>query len=178
MILCVALPGPQGVLVFSQTLLWGCLWGCVWMGLTMESVHWVKISLPNVGGPSLTSWRPGQDKKAGPPAGKRELLGQRERWSFLAFRPELTHQLFLCLEPAGFWTETYTIPWTLPVLWPVDVDWNCTSRPPGCPACRWEDCGLLRLHSHVGLGAQCFTVTAREFWDSNNIERVESESAS
>lgn len=176
----VVLTGPQGVLIFCQTLLWGCLWGCLQMRSTMESVNGVKVSLPNVGGPPLTSWRPGQNQKAGPPVRKRKLLGeQAECWSFLVFGPELTLQLFLHLEPAGFWTETSTVPSTLPVLRPVDVD-RTGAAPAALLGVRLADGQTVDFSglTVTGAGAQCFTITAKEFGDFFDIERMESESAS
>lgn len=65
----------------------GCICECFWVRLTFESVDQVKqITLPNVGGPHATLWRPGWNEKV-------ELKGTRPwRWG-------------ICLPPLSDWNR-------------------------------------------------------------------------
>lgn len=75
-----------------------------WMRLIFELVDLEQITLPAFGGHQPISWRPEKDKKVeweeSPPAWLFEL----DIIFFLSLN--MKSQLFLRLEPAGFWTGT------------------------------------------------------------------------
>ena len=57
-----------------------------------------------------------------PVRGNSYLTAELGYWSFPAFGLKLKYQLFLCVEPASLWMGIYT----LPVLRPLDLDWDYT----------------------------------------------------
>ena len=97
-----------------------------WMKLTFASIDCIKQqALPNAGGPHPTLNRT---------EGWREFFPDCLRlWSFLAFELRLKYQFFLVIEPAGFWTETYTFSSHGPSAWQLQFLgllslYNCRSQ--------------------------------------------------
>ena len=47
LMLCVNLIGQRGDQIAGIHYFWVCLWGCFWKRLAIQSVVWVKVTLPN-----------------------------------------------------------------------------------------------------------------------------------